>query len=241
MAQAAKSESLGLRGVERHDKAPDVSLGMARPGVSSLPAGHGLTLSLCPRPGAELFMTWLSTLVIAFAMSTDAFAAAVSKGASLTRPKFSEALRTGAIFGFIEALTPLIGWGLGSVAAPYVQAWDHWIAFIVLGVLGLRMIRNGWKGEEEGETPPRTRHSFWLLAATGFATSIDAMAVGVTLAFIDSNILITAIAIGTATLLMVTLGVMVGRMLGAVLGRRAEILGGIALVSIGSLILYEHL
>lgn len=186
-------------------------------------------------------MTWISTLVIAFAMSTDAFAAAVSKGASLRRPRFSEALRTGAIFGFIEAMTPLIGWALGSVAAPYVHAWDHWIAFGVLGVLGLRMIYNGYRGNDEKDAAPRTRHSFWLLAATGLATSIDAMAVGVTLAFIDTNILITALAIGTATLLMVTLGVMVGRMLGTVLGRRAEMLGGLALITIGSLILYEHL
>lgn len=186
-------------------------------------------------------MTVLSTLVIAFAMSTDAFAAAVSKGASLTRPRFSEALRTGAIFGFIEAMTPLIGWALGSVAAPYVEAWDHWIAFTLLGALGLHMIYNGCKRASNDAGSQKTRHSFWLLAATGFATSIDAMAVGVTLAFIDHNILVTAIAIGAATLLMVTLGVMVGRVLGAVIGRRAEILGGIALISIGSLILYEHL
>ena len=186
-------------------------------------------------------MTVLSTLVIAFAMSTDAFAAAVSKGASLTRPRFSEALRTGAIFGFIEAMTPLIGWALGSVAAPYVEAWDHWIAFTLLGALGLHMIYNGCKHDSNDVSSPKTRHSFWLLAATGFATSIDAMAVGVTLAFIDHNIMVTAVAIGTATLLMVTLGVMVGRLLGAVIGKRAEILGGIALISIGSLILYEHL
>lgn len=187
-------------------------------------------------------MTWLSTLVIAFAMSTDAFAAAVSKGASLTRPKFSEAIRTGAIFGFIEALTPLIGWGLGSVAAPYVEAWDHWIAFGMLLVLGLHMAYNGLKGGDEDEdAPARTRHSFWLLAATGFATSIDAMAVGVSLAFINNNIFVTAAAIGMATLVMVTLGVMVGRVLGAIAGKRAEVLGGVALVCIGSLILYEHL
>lgn len=185
-------------------------------------------------------MSWLSTLVIAFAMSTDAFAAAVSKGASLSRPKFSEALRTGVIFGVIEALTPLIGWALGSVAAPYVTAWDHWIAFCMLTVLGLHMIHNGYKKDQE-ETPPRARHSFWLLAATGFATSIDAMAVGVTLAFVDNNILVTASAIGMATLLMVTLGVMVGRMLGALVGKRAEMLGGAALIGIGALILYEHL
>src|SRR5690606_27820236 len=113
---------------------------------------------------SHFFMTWLSTIVIAFAMSTDAFAAAVSKGACLTRPRFSEALRTGAIFGFIEAMTPLIGWGLGTVAAPYVQAWDHWIAFTVLGVLGLHMVHNGWKGEEDEDTATRSRHSFWLLA-----------------------------------------------------------------------------
>jgi len=186
-------------------------------------------------------MTWLSTLVVAFAMSTDAFAAAVSKGASLTRPKFSEAIRTGAIFGVIEALTPLIGWALGSVAAPYVEAWDHWIAFGMLTVLGLHMARNGLKADEDDEAPARTRHSFWLLAATGFATSIDAMAVGVTLAFIDNNIFVTAAAIGMATLVMVTIGVMVGRMLGAIAGKRAEVLGGVALICIGSLILYEHL
>lgn len=185
-------------------------------------------------------MTLLSTLVIAFAMSTDAFAAAVSKGASLSRPRFSEAIRTGAIFGFIEALTPLIGWGLGSVAAPYVEAWDHWIAFGMLAVLGLHMVHNGFKADDD-ETPARTRHSFWLLAATGFATSIDAMAVGVSLAFVDNNIFVTAAAIGVATLIMVTVGVMVGRMLGTIAGKRAEVLGGVALICIGSLILHEHL
>ncbi|NLC37266.1 MAG: manganese efflux pump MntP [Alcaligenaceae bacterium] len=187
-------------------------------------------------------MTLFPTLLIAFAMSSDAFAAAISKGASLTRPRFSEALRIGAIFGFIEAMTPLIGWALGTAAEPYVQAWDHWIAFAILCGLGGHMIWNGCKKEtDEEDISPRTRHSFWLLAATGFATSIDAMAIGVTLAFVDNNILITAAAIGAATLLMVTLGVMVGRMLGAVIGKRAEIIGGIALVGIGSLILYEHM
>ena len=203
-------------------------LGAERPFVSTQPE---------PFP----IMSWLSTLILAFAMSTDAFAAAVSKGASLSRPTFSEAIRTGAIFGFIEACTPLIGWALGSVAAPYVAAWDHWIAFAMLAVLGLHMVYNGFKTADHEEGESRTRHSFWMLAATGFATSIDAMAVGVTLAFVDNNIVITAIAIGLATLLMVTIGVMVGRMLGAIVGKRSEVLGGIALIGIGSLILYEHL
>ncbi len=185
-------------------------------------------------------MNAISTLVLAFAMSTDAFAAAVGKGAALHKPKLSEALRTGLIFGVIEAITPVVGWAIGSAAARYVTQWDHWIAFVMLCVLGLMMIRNGLSKDEENEKPIE-RHSFWLLAATGFATSIDAMAVGVGLAFIDNNILVTAIAIGCATLLMVSIGVMVGRFIGAIAGKRAEIFGGLGLIGIGATILYEHL
>ena len=134
----------------------------------------------------------------------------------------------------------MIGWGLGSVAAKFVADWDHWIAFGMLCILGVLMIRNAFKEEEE-DAAPVVRHSFWLLAATGFATSIDAMAVGVGLAFVDVNIVVAAIAIGLATTLMVTIGVMLGRALGSVAGKRAEVLGGIALIGIGSVILYEHL
>src|SRR3546814_4647113 len=91
-------------------------------------------------------------------------------------------LRTGIIFGVIEAVTPLIGWALGSIAAEFAADWDHWIAFALLLILGALMIRTGLRADEPGATPA-IRHSFWLLAATGFATSIDAMAVGVGLAF----------------------------------------------------------
>jgi manganese efflux pump family protein len=185
-------------------------------------------------------MNIVSTLLLAFAMSTDAFAAAVGKGATLHKPRIREALRTGLIFGVIEALTPLVGWALGRAAAPFVASWDHWIAFGLLGILGLRMIRAGLRTPEEGDVKPSS-HSFWLLALTGFATSIDAMAVGVGLAFIDVNILSTAATIGVATMVMVTLGVMVGRFLGVVVGQKAEIVGGVILVGIGGAILAEHL
>jgi len=187
-------------------------------------------------------MTFTSVLIIAFAMSTDAFAAAIGKGAALQRPRLREALRTGLIFGVIEALTPIIGWLLGKAAAPYVEAWDHWIAFVLLGALGLRMIHaslSSEKGESECEKP--STHSFWILAATGFATSIDAMVAGVGLAFMDANIIITSIAIGLATFTLVTAGFMLGRALGVVAGRRAEMMGGILLIGIGCLILYEHI
>jgi putative Mn2+ efflux pump MntP len=185
-------------------------------------------------------MNLTSTLFLALAMSTDAFAAAVGKGASLHKPRLREALRTGLIFGLIETLTPVTGWALGLAAAKYVTAFDHWIAFGLLGGLGLRMIYAGFQTPEETDEKPR-RHSFWLLVLTAFGTSIDAMAVGVGLAFIDVNIVPTAAAIGLTTMLMVTVGVMLGRVLGAVVGRRAEIVGGFVLIVIGSAILHEHL
>ena len=149
-------------------------------------------------------------------------------------------LRTGAIFGVIEAITPLLGWALGSAASDYVKAWDHWIAFVLLlGLDGHMLLASLKKAEEEVEKPKR--HGFWLLAVTGFATSIDAMAVGVGLAFLDVNILTVALAIGLATFTMVTLGVMAGRFVGAIAGRWAEGVGGVLLMGIGALILFEHL
>jgi putative Mn2+ efflux pump MntP len=187
-----------------------------------------------------MHMNFIATAAIALAMSTDAFAVAIGKGAALQRPHLKEALRTGAIFGVIEGLTPLVGWALGQVAAPYVQAWDHWIAFTLLGLLGLRMMRESLAASGGDEDDKPSSHSFWLLAITGFATSIDAMVVGASLALLDADIFTTAGAIGLATFVMVTLGVMLGRGLGRIVGKRAELMGGLVLIVIGSLILYEH-
>jgi putative Mn2+ efflux pump MntP len=186
-------------------------------------------------------MNPLSIALLALAMSTDAFAAAVGKGTALHQPRWREALRTGAIFGVIEALTPLAGWALGLAAASYVQAWDHWIAFVLLAGLGARMVFAGFVATEEAAQEKPHRHGFWLLALTGFATSIDAMVVGVGLAFLNVDILPVAAAIGLTTFVMVTIGVMVGRVLGAVAGKRAEVLGGLVLIGIGATILVEHL
>jgi manganese efflux pump family protein len=184
-------------------------------------------------------MNPVATLLLAFAMSTDAFAAAIGKGATLHRPNLREALKTGLIFGVIEALTPLAGWFLGRAAAQHVSAWDHWIAFALLAVLGARMVFNGLSKKTEESKP--ASHSFWLLALTGFATSIDAMAVGAGLAFVEVNIYSTATAIGLATMAMATIGVMLGRVIGRVTGKRAEIAGGIVLIGVGSTILLDHL
>jgi len=188
-------------------------------------------------------MTLLSTTLLAFSMSTDAFAAAIGKGAVLRQPRFREALRTGLIFGVIEGLTPLIGWGLGYGASRHIEAWDHWVVFALLLLLGGRMILAGLSSpapEAQSEDQPR-RHGGWLLVATAVTTSIDALTVGIGLAFMEVNILVTALAIGLATTLMATLGVMLGRRLGALIGKRAELLGGVVLIGIGTAILQDHM
>ena len=192
-------------------------------------------------------MSPISIVLIGFAMSTDAFAAAVGKGAAMRKPRLLDALRAGLIFGVIEAITPIIGWLLGRAASQYVQAFDHWIAFGLLGLLGAHMIIAGLKPDDEsaadnnGEDAGEQHKSFWTLAATGFATSIDAMAIGVGLAFLDVHIGVVALVIGLCTMTMVTIGIMLGRALGALVGKRAEIVGGVILIIIGCAILYEHL
>src|SRR5690606_20513090 len=126
-----------------------------------------------------------------------------------------------------------------------VRQWDHWIAFVLLGALGLRMVWAGWNGQRAQDDQPEatkpSRHGFWLLALTGFATSIDAMAVGVGLAFLDVPIAPVSLVIWLTTLVMVTAGVMLGRVLGALVGRRAEVVGGLILFVIVVCILREHL
>ena len=186
-------------------------------------------------------MNPVSILLLGFAMSTDAFAAAIGKGAAMARPRLSQALRAGAIFGVIEAITPVVGWLLGKGASRYIEAWDHWAAFGLLLALGLHMIWNGLKPEPDEPVDEAKRHGFVGLAITGLSTSIDALAVGVTLALIGANILVNALAIGAATFTMTTIGVMAGHRLGARFGKHAEAVGGVVLILIGATILFEHI
>lgn len=184
-------------------------------------------------------MNFSATLLLAFGMSMDAFAVSISKGAALYKPGFFAALRVGVIFGVIETLTPLIGWELGILTSQFTLKWNHWIAFVLLVFLGTRMIIEGLRNTPDREITPQ-RHSFWLLVITAIATSLDAMTVGVSLALLQVNIVATALAIGCATLIMSTFGIMTGRFIGPLLGKWAEILGGMILAGIGGQILWSH-
>lgn len=180
-------------------------------------------------------------IILAFGMSMDGFAVSIGKGATLNRPPFREAIRIGVIFGAVEAITPVVGWAAGITASQYIVQWDHWIAFLLLMILGLRMVWAGLLKKEDVNKASPKRHGFAILITTAIATSIDAMAVSVGLAFLDNNITLTALLIGLATTLMVTIGMILGRYLGVAIGRWAEVFGGVILVGIGSSILIEHL
>lgn len=154
----------------------------------------------------------IATIALAFSMAMDAFAAALGKGAALRHPRVWEALCTGVIFGLVEAATPVLGWIAGGAAAAWITQVDHWIAFILLGFIGGRMaLKALWRDETE-QAP--ARHSIGVLGLIALATSLDARAVGVTLAFIKVDIIPTAIAIGLATFLMAALGTVAGRWIG---------------------------
>lgn len=183
-------------------------------------------------------MSPFSIAVLAVSMSVDAFAVSVGRGAAIGRPRLREALRTGIVFGTVEALTPVIGWAAGFAASRYVQAVDHWIAFALLAGVGLHMLHATFRA---GEDAAPTGRSLAILVATAIGTSLDAMAVGVSLAFLDVNIIVVAIAIGLATFVMSSGGMLVGRLIGERFGKIAEAAAGVALCVLGGLILFEHL
>ncbi|WGM31213.1 manganese efflux pump MntP family protein [Brevundimonas sp. NIBR11] len=183
-------------------------------------------------------MTPGAIAVLSLSMSTDAFAAAVGRGAS-HRPDWRSAVKAGAVFGLIEAITPLIGWALGLIAAGFVEKIDHWIAFVLLAVVGGKMI---WEASKPAEAEAdASRSGPWALIATAVGTSIDAAAVGVGLAFLGANIWVIALSIGLTTFALTTVGMLIGRSIGARFGKVAEFVGGLALITLGTLILLEHL
>ena len=183
-------------------------------------------------------MTPGAIAVLSLSMSTDAFAAAVGRGAT-HRPSWRSAVRAGAVFGVIKAITPLIGWSLGLLAAGFVESVDHWIAFVLLAVVGGKMIREASRPADPEAAPVRSGP--WALIATAVGTSIDAAAVGVGLAFLGANIWIIALSIGLTTFALTTVGMLIGRAVGARFGKIAELIGGLALIALGTAILLEHL
>ena len=184
-------------------------------------------------------MDILELLLIAAGLSMDAFAVSICKGLSVQRLKPRHYLLTGAWFGGFQALMPSIGFLLGSAFDQYISAFDHWIAFVLLAFIGGNMVRESLSGDEECHDDSFGLRTMFLLAV---ATSIDALAVGVTFALLpDVHILSAVSLIGAATFLLAALGLKVGNVFGLRYKARAELAGGVILILMGLKILLEHL
>ena len=183
-------------------------------------------------------MSTYELFIIAVGLSMDALAVAICKGLSMAKMSWKKGIIVGLWFGGFQALMPLIGYLLGAQFESKITVFDHWIAFILLGLIGGNMIREGVSGDEEKTDDSVSIKSMLPLA---IATSIDALAVGVTFAFLRVNIVYAVSFIGVITFLLSTVGVKVGNVFGARYKSKAEIAGGVILILMGLKILIEHL
>lgn len=181
---------------------------------------------------------WFDIFVIGIGLSMDSFSVSVCKGLAMKKLDMKKALLCGTYFGFFQGFMPLVGYLLGASFESLVTSIDHWIAFILLSLIGGNMIREALSDEEEAITDDTGFKEMLVLA---IATSIDALSVGVTFAFLEMNIWLAVIMIGCTTFVLSILGAVLGHRFGRLLGNRAQILGGIILISIGLKILLEHL
>jgi len=174
---------------------------------------------------------------IATGLSMDAFAVAICRGLSLKKMDYRQALITGCFFGGFQALMPLLGYTVGLQFKEYITAIDHWIAFILLGAIGINMIRESRDESCENFSNGSLKNLFMM----SLATSIDALAVGITFAFLAVDIFPAVSIIGLTTLSISFAGVKIGNLFGTKFKSKAELVGGIILILIGLKILIEHL
>jgi putative Mn2+ efflux pump MntP len=184
-------------------------------------------------------MGWISLLATSVALAMDAFAVAIVTGLTLMPMTRRHIFRLAFHFGLFQAIMPTLGWAAGTAVYRYIASYDHWIAFSLLAFVGGRMMWNsmGAAKEARATTDPT---SGWDLVLLSVATSIDALAVGISLAVIRSGIVIPALTIGVVAGGLTVVGMVLGRRIGTVWGRRVELLGGLVLIIIGLKILMEH-
>ena len=191
-------------------------------------------------------MNLITVITLAFALAMDAFAVSVSSGAAMKKIHIRQALRVALFFGVFQAVMPLLGWWLGQFAADFIQSFDHWIAFTLLSVVGIKMM---WESRETAsecaDEEEKNPLKLSVLIMLSFATSIDAAAVGITLSFFQISILFPILIIGVITFIVSFIGMYLGMYVcergGDFFSRRVEFVGGLVLIGIGVKILFEHL
>lgn len=182
-------------------------------------------------------MSYLSILTIAFSLAMDAFAVAMGKGLAMKRLNTKKAFIIGLYFGFFQALMPIIGYFTGQSFYHVISAYDHWIVFILLGLIGANMIKEGFEGEDTMDDST----DFKTMLLLAIATSIDALAAGISFTFMAISIWPTVLTIGILTALLSVLGVAIGHVSGTHLSRYAQFLGGAILICMGTHTLLSHL
>lgn len=184
-------------------------------------------------------MDLVSILLVAVGLAMDAFAVSISCGLFLSSPKRINALRLATAFGGFQALMPILGYTGARFLANYIQQYDHWLAFGLLAGIGLKMIIESIRSTGCEQIVDAT--SARVILVLSLATSIDALAVGISFAFLNVQILMAAVLIGLITFGISLTGVLIGHRLGCYFGRKVEIAGGLVLIGIGIKILLEHL
>ena len=182
-------------------------------------------------------------LLLALGVSMDAFAVSICKGLAMKKATLREGMICGLWFGGFQALMPLIGFFLGTLFAEAIQAIDHWVAFVLLGIIGVNMLKEAFGGEEECcECEGNADLSVRTMFVMAVATSIDALAVGISLAMAGNvNIFAAVLLIGVFTCAMSAIGVKVGNVFGSKFEKKAQFAGGAILILLGLKILLEHL
>ena len=181
-------------------------------------------------------------LALAGALAMDATAVAMERGLAAERVRARDVLLVGLLFGGFQAAMPILGWLLGTRIGPAVEAWDHWFAFVILGALGARSIWDALRGKKD--EPGAVKGDVFglrVLLVLALATSIDALAAGVTLPMLGAPPAPTFVAIGVVTAVLSAAGVVVGKRLGPLFGERIQLVGGVVLVGLGVKILAQHL
>jgi putative Mn2+ efflux pump MntP len=183
-------------------------------------------------------MSLITVFLIAIGLGVDAFSVAIGIGATNDKKSWTPVLRLATAFGLFQFTMPIVGWLAGLTVVEIISSFDHWIAFAVLALVGGKMIREGFEKESDEEREDQTRG--WPLLMLSIATSIDALAVGFSFSILKNPILLPAVIIGIICFLMTVTGMIFGKVLAKIFGKKAEVLGGLVLMAIGIKILIDH-
>lgn len=184
-------------------------------------------------------MSLLTVFLLAVALGVDAFSVAIGIGAANHKKSWGPVWRLSVAFGLFQFMMPLVGWLAGSTVAEMIRAFDHWIAFALLALVGGKMIREGLEKESDEESVDQTQG--WPLLLLSIATSIDALAVGFSFSLLKTAVFFPAVIIGVVCFFMTAVGMIFGEGLAKLFGKKVEILGGVVLIAIGIKILLDHL